>query len=234
MATAAHLTPMVLPPLRVEAGDHLDQATFHARYKAMAPGFRAELIGGVVIVPSPLLPEHSEYHALVMTWLGNYWIATPGTRVRDNATAILGPTSEPQPDAALLIDPRCGGQTGVAEDGYATGPPELIVEVASSSASIDLHAKRRDYEQAGVLEYAVVVIRQHLVRWFVLQAGTYREAAAGAGSCFTSAVFPGLWLDAPALLRLDGLQVVETLRQGLATPEHAAFVQRLQAQRQAC
>lgn len=152
-----------------------------------------------------MLPAHGEYHALVMAWLGNYWIATPGTRLRDNATAILGPASEPQPEAALIIDPLCGGQTGVAADGYATGAPELIV--------------------------VVVVLRQGVVRWFALHTGTYREVTAGADGRFTSAVFPGLWLDVAALLRLDGLPVMELLRQGLATPEHAAFVQRLQVQR---
>ena len=89
------------PP--VEAGDHLDQATFHARYKAMSSEFRAELIGGIVMVPSPLSPEHGVYHALVMTWLGHYWIATPGTQARDNATAILGGTSEPQADESWLL-----------------------------------------------------------------------------------------------------------------------------------
>jgi Uma2 family endonuclease len=107
----------------------------------------------------------------------------------------------------------------------------LIVEVASSSESIDLHAKRRDYEQAGVLEYVVVVLRQRVVRWCVLQDGTYQEVTTDASGIFTSTVFPGLWLDAPALLRHDGRQVMATLQQGLETPEHAAFVQRLQAHR---
>jgi Uma2 family endonuclease len=227
----AALTVPHLPPL--EAGDHLDQATFHARYEAMPPDFRAELIGGVVFVPSPLRSEHGESHALVMGWLTNYWIATPGTRVRDNATAILSDDSEPQPDAALIIEPESGGQSSISEDGYATGPPELIVEVASSSESIDLHRKRRDYEQAGVLEYVVVVLRQHIVRWFVLQDGAYREVAADASGIFQSTVFPGLWLDAPALLRLDGRQVMATLQHGLETPEHATFVQQLQARRSA-
>lgn len=220
-----------LPPL--EAGDHLNQATFHARYAAMPLNFRAELIGGVVFVPSPLRSEHGESHALVIGWLTNYWIATPGTRVRDNATAILGDDSEPQPDAALIIEPESGGQTSISEDGYATGPPELIVEVASNSESIDLHAKRRDYEQAGVLEYMVVVLRQRVVRWFVLQDGTYRDMEADTRGMFKSSVFPGLWLDAPALLQGDGRQVMATLQQGLETPEHAAFVQQLQARRRA-
>jgi Uma2 family endonuclease len=232
MASTSRTASAVPPTARVEAGDHLEQATFHERYKAMPSGFRAELIGGVVIVPSPLLPEHGEYHALVVGWLTTYWIATPGTRVRDNATAILGPASEPQPDAALIIDPACGGQTGFSDDGYATGPPELIVEVASSSESTDLNAKRRDYEQAGVLEYVVVVLRQHLVRWFVLQGGTYGEGATSAGGVVKSTMFPGLWLDTAALLQLDGRRVMETLHQGLATSEHAAFVHQLRERRQ--
>jgi|SwirhirootsSR2_FD_contig_41_10106945_length_976_multi_2_in_0_out_0_2 Uma2 family endonuclease len=207
---------------RLETGDHLDQATFHARYAAMPPDFRAELIGGVVFVPSPLRLEHGVSHALVMGWLIHYWIATPGTQVWDNATAILGDDSEPQPDAVLIIEPHSGGRTSVSEDGYATGPPELIVDVASSSESIDLHRKRRDYEQAGVLEYVVVVLRQRVVRWFVLQDGTYREVEADAQGLFKSSVFPGLWLDTPALLRLDGRQVMATLQHGIETPEHAA------------
>ena len=216
-----------LPPL--EAGDHVDQPTFHERYKAMPPAFRAELIGGVVIVPSPLSPGHGFYHALVMGWLVNYGIATPGTKAGDNMTTILGETSEPQPDGALIIDPAAGGQTALPEDGYLTGAPELIVEVASSTASIDLHAKRRDYEPAGVLEYVVVVLRQRVIRWFVLQDGAYQEMSADPDGIFRSRVFPGLWLHANVLLQLDGATVMDVLRQGLATPEHAAFVQRLQA-----
>src|SRR5262249_18523975 len=146
-------------------------------------------------------------------------------------TTILGETSEPQPDGALLIDPACGGQTGLSADGYLAGPPELLVEVASSSASVDLHAKHRDYEQAGVLEYIVVVLRQRVIRWFVWQDGTYQDMSADTDGIFRSRVFPGLWLHANALLQRDGATVMDVLRQGLATPEHAAFVQRLQGQR---
>jgi len=231
MVTVLHTAqvPLRLPPL--EAGDHLDQATFHARYKAMPPSFHAELIGGMVLVPSPLSREHGVYHALVMGWLTQYWIATPGTLTWDNATTILGEASEPQPDGALIIEPACGGQTGLSEEGYATGAPELIVEVASSSASIDLHAKRRDYEQAGVLEYVVIVVRQGVIRWFMLQHDAYQDVPTDADGIYRSRVFPGLWLHADALLRLDGGQVMQTLQQGLATPEHATFVQQLQARR---
>jgi Uma2 family endonuclease len=228
-AISPHRVSATKPFPRVEAGDHLDQATFHTRYKAMPPWFQAELIGGVVIVPSPVLPEHGEYHALIMGWLTQYWISTPGTVARDNATVIIGPSSEPQPDGILIVDPARGGQTGYSADGYATGPPELIVEVASSSESIDLNTKLRDYEQAGVLEYLVVVIRRRVIRWFVLQGEQYQETPVDPDGILRSRVFPGLWLNVEALLKLDGLQVMGILQQGVATPEHAAFAQQLGA-----
>jgi hypothetical protein len=93
ISTSAPRTASSMP--RLEAGDHLDQASFHERYEAMPPDFRAELIGEMALVPSPLSSEHGIYHALVMGWLTTYWVATPGTWARDKATAILGNTSEP-------------------------------------------------------------------------------------------------------------------------------------------
>ncbi len=230
MSTSAKRRTSPMP--RLEAGDCLSQITFHERYEAMPSHFRAELIGGMVIVPSPLSSEHGQYHALMVGWLTHYWGATPGVRAQDNATTILGDASEPQPDGALLIDREHGGRTALSDSGYTVGPPELIVEVASSSESIDLNAKRRDYEHAGVLEYVVVVIRQQAVRWFVLQNRAYQEMQADADGILKSRVFPGLWLRQDALCRLDVSQVMLTLNQGLATPEHATFVQQLQSRRE--
>ena len=43
-ATLPEATAEPIPPL--EAGDHLDQKTFHERDKAMPGNIRAELIGG--------------------------------------------------------------------------------------------------------------------------------------------------------------------------------------------
>jgi Uma2 family endonuclease len=212
-----------IPPL--ENGDHLDQPTFHQRYLAMPPDFRAELIQGVVFVPSPLKMPHGEHHALVVTWTTTYRFATPGTRSSDNPTVILGEDSEPQPDAVLLVDASRGGNAQIDEDEYVVGPPELIVEVASSSEAYDMHEKLRDYERAGVLEYVVVLLREGVVRWFVLEDGEYRDWPVAEDGLFHSRGFPGLWLDAEALLRLDGRRVLDVLQQGLNDPAHAAFVE---------
>ncbi len=207
----------------LEMGDRLDQPTFHARYEAMPPGTRAELIGGIVYMPSPPKLRHCRHHFLVINWVGNYEEATPGVEGSDNITDILGPESEPQPDVVLRIIPEKGGQTRSVDD-WLIGPPEWIGEVAVASESYDLHAKLRDYERAGVKEYMVVALRQKRVFWFVLRQGKFVELPPGPDGILRSEVFPGLWLGPAALLRGDMRRVKEVLALGLATPEHAAFV----------
>ncbi|MGH7226922.1 MAG: Uma2 family endonuclease, partial [Gemmataceae bacterium] len=161
-------------------------------------------------------------------WLGDYTDATPGTKALLNNTQILGPDSEPEPDACLFILPEYGGSVYVDEDEYLHGAPELIVEVSSSTESIDLHAKKRDYQKAGVREYVVLALRMQQVFWFVHQRGKYKEVPLPADGIFRSRTFPGLWLDAEAMLRCHRSGVLAALKDGLATGEHAAFVAKLE------
>jgi Uma2 family endonuclease len=214
-----------LPPL--ENGDRLDQKTFHARYEAMPEACRAELIGGIVYMPSPQKVPHSKAHQLVSHWLGEYAEASPGTEVLLNNTQILGPDSEPQPDACLFIAPEYGGQVYLDQDEYLHGAPELIVEVSSATESIDLHRKKDDYEKAGVGEYVVLALRMRRVFWFVRRRAKYKEVPLPVDGVFRSREFPGLWLDAAAVLRNHRQRVLAALKQGLASPEHAAFVAKL-------
>lgn len=216
-----------LPPL--ENGDHLDQKTFHARYEAMPENTRAELIGGIVYMASPLKPRHGQMHMRVAHWLISYEDATPGVESYDNTTAILAEDSEPQPDAYLIISPEKAGQMRMNEEEYLEGAPELIVEVALSREAIDLHRKRDDYERGGVREYVVVALRQKQCFWFVSRNGRFEDLPPGADGIIRSEVFPGLWLDPAALLRRDAARIREVLKQGLASPEHAAFVASLAA-----
>jgi len=213
----------------LENGDRLDQKTFHARYEAMPENVRAELIGGIVFMPSPQKMPHGRFQHLISWWLGEYERATPGTQVLENSTNILSPRSEPEPDACLLILPESGGQTWVDAEQYLNGSPEWIGEVAWATESIDLHAKKVDYEKAGVREYVVIALRMKRVLWFVRRRGKFKEWSPGADGILRSEVFPGLWLDPAALLRQDQERILAVLRQGLASPEHAAFVAKLAA-----
>ena len=217
-----------LPPL--ENGDRLDQRTFHTRYLAMPEDCRAELIGGIVYMPSPQKIPHSEAQLLVVRWLDEYAEATPGTQALLNNTQILGPDSEPQPDACLFIAPEYGGRVYVDEDEYLHGAPELIVEVSSSTESIDLHGKKQDYQKAGVSEYVVLALRMQQVFWFLRQRGKYKEVPLPSDGIFRSRMFPGLWLDAEAMLRCQRPGVLAALKQGLTTADHAAFVAKLRKQ----
>jgi Uma2 family endonuclease len=219
-----HTTRAKLP--RLEPGDHLDQKTFHERYEAMPPGTRAELIGGIVFMPSPLLRPHGRTQKLLVRWIDEYEEATAGTEAFDNASTILDADAEPQPDVCLLITSPTHGQTR-DEDDYIVGAPEFVAEVASSSEAIDLHRKRADYERTGVREYLVVALRQQRVYWFVRRDKHFEELPPGDDGILRSEAFPGLWLDPAAVLRVDRRRVLEMLRQGLAAPEHAAFVARL-------
>jgi Uma2 family endonuclease len=219
--TAPSPTPAKSQLPVLEAGDQLDQPTFHERYKAMPEGVRAELIGGVVIMPSPLRVNHGTLHFKLGTWLTLFEAATPGTHAADNATDILGRNSEPQPDALIFLD---GGQARVNDEGYLSGAAEFVAEIASSSISYDLHSKKADYERYGVKEYLVLSVFDQKAFWFVREGEKFVEMPAGADGIHRSRVLPGLWLDAAAMFREDLKRIHEVLNLGLQTPEHAAFV----------
>ncbi len=207
----------------LETGDHLDQSEFHRRYEKMPAGVKAELIGGIVFMASPQKKHHGRMQSLVARWLDEYEEATPGTEALGNSTVILGPDSEPQPDACLVITASGKGQT-TEEDGYIVGAPELAVEIASSTSNIDLHRKKEDYQVNGVREYLVIVRKPARVHWFVRRRGKFRDLAPDGDGVLRSETFPGLWLDAGALLALDRRRLLRVLHKGLASAEHADFV----------
>jgi Uma2 family endonuclease len=212
----------------LENGDHLSRAEFERRYGAMPHVKKAELIEGVVYVPSPVRHRlHGRPHTHVIAWLGQYEASTPGVEASDNSTVRLDLDNEPQPDALLLIAPQRGGQTRLSEDGYIEGAPELVVEVASSSASYDLHAKLHAYRRNGIREYVAWRVLDQEIDWFVLREGQYERLQPDRDGLLQSEVFAGLWLDPAALVRGDVATVLATGQQGLASPEHTAFVARL-------
>jgi len=216
----------MVPPL--ENGDVLTRAEFERRYEAMPHLKKAELIEGVVYVPSPVRHlAHSHPHIHLVSWLGQYEAGTPGVQAGDNGTVRLDLDNEPQPDALLFIDPACGGQARIDADDYIEGAPELVAEVASSSVSYDLHVKLRVYRRNGVREYLVWRVLDQEIDWFVLRAGQYERMPLDAEGLLRSEAFPGLWLDPAALLRGDLATVLAIVQRGLASPEHAAFVARL-------
>lgn len=213
-----------VPPLYV--GDHLSQPEFHRRYEQYPEHIKFELVNGTVYMASPQRRPHGTYEVRLSTLLGLYEMETPGVEAVHNTTVILGDESEPQPDLLLRVLPEFGGATET-EDEYVHGGPELIIEVAHSSVAIDLHQKKDDYERYGVAEYVVVCLEEHRVCWFDLAGGRARKIPADG--ILRSKQFPGLWIDTQALFRGDSKRLAQVLYEGLASPEHARFVRRLEA-----
>ena len=218
--------PGTLPPL--ENGDRLTRSDFEQRYDAMPHVKKAELIEGIVYMPSPVrVRSHGKPHGQIMGWISMYSAATPGVDFADNTTLRLDPDNEPQPDAMLWIDAAAGGHARVSDDDYLEGSPELIVEVAASSASYNLHVKREVYRRNGVQEYVVWRVYDRQVDWFRLENGQYVTVPADAAGIIHSSTFPGLCLAVPALLSGDLAHVLAELHKGLASAEHQTFVEAL-------
>lgn len=213
------------PPADLHSGDRMTRKEFHDIYKNMPEDFKAELIGSVVYVSSPLKQSHGKSHLCLGTIFGTYVAHTPGVSACDNATIILSEEDEPQPDLFLRVEPEYGGQSQDTLDEYVKGAPELIAEIAYSSRAIDLHSKRQRYAQTGVIEYIVVCLLPRQLYWFNLQSG--EQLDKDHDGAFRSKLFPGLWIHDDALLQLDYKQSLSVLNEGLASPEHAAFVERL-------
>lgn len=212
----------------LRAGECLDQPEFHARYEAMPPGFRAELIGGTVSMPSPMKLPHSRLQTRVILWLEQFEQAAPGTECLTTPSVVLSGKSEPEPDGVLRILPSHGGGSW-EEDNYLIGIPELLVEVSSSTAAFDLGEKRADFERAGVPEYLILLERQRQARWFVMENGTYNELEPDEDGVIRSRIFPGLWLLPETMFRGDKRRMRQVLREGISSSEHEEWVRGLAA-----
>ena len=197
-------------PVSLETGDCLSREEFHRRYLARPDLKKAELVDGVVYVPSPVsLDPHGERHVFVITWLGVYLATNPGLRAGDNATVFLRGGHEVQPDA-FLWQP-VGSRARLTADGYLDGPPQLIVEVAASSVSYDLHHKA--YRRNGVPEYVVWRVLDQAIDWFRLEDGQYVPVEPDADGLIESEQFPGLRLHVPSMLAGDLAGVLAAVRQ---------------------
>lgn len=204
------------------------RAEFERRYAAMPWLKKAELIEGNVFMGSPVRFEtHAEPHALLIPWAVLYIAATPGVRAGDNATVRLDIGNEPQPEILLRLDPAAGGASQIGADGYIEGPPELMIEIAATSASYNLRDKLRLYRRNGLREYLVWQVYDARIDWWRLEQGEYQPIEPDAEGVLHSAVFPGLDLHVKALLANNLADVLATAQAGIASEKHRAFAARL-------
>jgi len=214
------------PPLLLN-GDHLAVPEFERRYGAMPEIKKAELIEGIVVMSPPISNTHGESHGTITYLLKRYAQATPGISCGSNTSVRLDGKNEYQPDALLRIESGKLAHSKVAPDGLLEGGPELVAEIAVSSAAYDLHEKMAVYQRCLVPEYFVWQVMDSQIHWFALEQGDYVELEPRSDGVIRSRIFPGLWLDVRALVAGDEDKVSRTLERGIKSAERAAFVKRL-------
>jgi len=231
------VAPVSIP--RLQNGDRLTRVEFERRYLAMPEVKKAQLIEGIVYMPSPVrYTQHAGPHAIVMGWLTHYVCKAPQIKIGDNGTSRLDEDNEPHPDAMLLLPKHMGGTAWIDDDGYVSGAPDFVCEVSASSVSIDMHAKLNAYRRNGVREYLVIRTEDQAVDWFELVDGQYQPQTPDAqtpdaqtpddSGRLSSKLFPGLWLDTAALLAGDLAKLFACVDKGTATTEHQEFVKKLE------
>jgi Uma2 family endonuclease len=214
------------PPLK--SGDHLSAEEFERRFDATPELKKAELINGVVYMPPPVSDGmHAAPHFDMSGWLAMYRFATPGVEGGLEGTLRLDRRNRPQPDIYLRISPECGGQSKRDASGYVTAGPELVAEVAASSADYDLHEKLELYRANSVREYLVWRTYDKLIDWFELSDAGFVPMPKDPDGVFRSRIFPGLWLNADGLVTGDIDALLASAQAGLASPERATFRDRL-------
>lgn len=226
IATKDRQATVDISPL--ENGDRLTRDEFERRYAAMPNLHKAELIEGVVYLSAAVrVKKHSQPHGDIITWLGVYRALTRGVMVCDNSTVRMDADNDPQPDALLRIDESKGGRSRITADDYLEGAPELVLEIAGSSASYDLHDKKDVYRKNGVQEYIVWKSDEKAIVWFYLESGEYADLVPDESGILRSRVFPGLWLDVNAFIAGNLAQVLDVLREGINSQAHQDFVKSL-------
>ncbi|HEY3789171.1 MAG TPA: Uma2 family endonuclease [Urbifossiella sp.] len=226
MATELQMPAMEIPLLR--DGDRMDRAEFERRWDAMPDLKKAELIEGVVYIMSSLSMDHGTPHFDLIGLMAWYRLLTKGVQGADNASIRFDDLNMPQPDVVLRIDDQHGGQSTISEDRYLEGGPELIAEIANTTAARDLGVKKNVYRRHGVKEYIVWRVEDRAIDWFTLQGNKYVPLQPGPDGIFRSVVFPGLWIDAAALISGDSAALLRAAQLGHGSPEHGVFIGELQ------
>ncbi len=209
MAQARSLAPRETPP-PLNAGDHLTRDEFERRWDMHPEIKKAELIDGVVYLEMVVSARHGEPHGMMSVWLGLYAAARPELQMLPDTTVRFEGENDVQPD--LLLRRRDGGTSLISHDRCVEGPPELVIEVAASSAAYDMFIKKDVYRRNGVQEYLVWQEWEKRVDWWELRDGKYVDLPRDDSGSIESRVFPGLRLNVPKLLEGDMQAVLAELQ----------------------
>ncbi len=209
--------------LSILPGDHLTFDELEARFDQLRDQPHLDLIDGKVYMTPRRYLQHDGPLTKLSYLLSHYVRFTPGVESCVEATLFMEQENGPSPDICLWLEPDVGGQTCINDRGYLTGAPELIIEIAASSASYDLYEKKDLYERLGVREYLVWRTEERAIDVFEMRGNSFQRVDLRPEDQWKSRVFAGLVIDLPAIVKLDYETAYRTLESSIALPEHQEF-----------
>lgn len=177
---------------------------------------KAELIDGVMVMPSPALVTHERLQRFLLTLLTLFVEEHNLGEVLGSRTAVaLDRLNAPEPDILFVARARANM---IREKGVF-GAPDLVIEILSAgTARNDRGPKFAAYERAGVRElWLIDPYGPAGTEFYHWTNGRFQRVDADAGGILRSAAVAGFWLDvrwlwpdgafvpvSRALARIDG------------------------------
>lgn len=222
--SAAPLGPLV-------DGDCLSANEFLRRYLPHRQRLKAELINGLVSLNRGVRADLEDLSSsMIRSWMKSYALLTPGTRMEVDTMIVLAWDTVPQPNIVLRVLPENGGKSRMTDTEILTAAPELIVDFTTGHQTFDIRDRLGAFRRQGVVEYLIWWADGQKLDWYCLDRGKYSLNLPDSNGVLTSHSFPGLRLNLSALLNRNSAAVMTTLRRSLESPEHAAFLTRLERQ----
>ncbi len=191
------------------------------------PNVKAELIKGVVFIQKNRRVSEGKASARFAVFLVTYALNMKEIESALRTSLIIDDANEYQPDVVLYVKENFGGNSYISADDYLEGSPELVVEIAASTASYDTTLKKNIYRRNGVKEYIIWRVDDEEIDWFAWEEGEYVLLEKDKNGVIESRFFGGLRLNVDAILSDDLAKVLSDLQKGLKSKKHMDFVKSL-------
>jgi Uma2 family endonuclease len=176
---------------RVEVVERMTAEEF---FRGAPEDRKAELIDGVMIMPSPPFDPHERLQNFLLTLLRVYVEELELGEVRGSRTPVeLGIDQVPEPDVLFVAKQRAH----IIQNKGILGAPDLVIEILSAgTAHRDRGRKFRAYERAGVGElWLIDPYGPTGTKFYHLRNGRFSLVRPDKNGILRSAVVSGFWIN---------------------------------------
>lgn len=176
---------------RVEVAERMGVEEF---FRDAPEDQKAELIDGVMIMPSPPLTIHEQLFSFLFRLLGGYTEELELGEILGSRTAVaLDANNAPEPDILFVSADR----RHIIQEKGVMGAPDLVIEILSAgTVRYDRGTKFDAYERAGVRElWLIDPYGPTGTEFYCLEGGRFQPFISDADGILRSAAVSGFWID---------------------------------------